>query len=420
MKLSMKLIPIALLLAAVAAPAALRAQTASPEPAADPADTLRAVDMAAVDELPSLVDRAEVARVLDALYPQTLKASGVSGTVKVRFVVDARGRALAPRVAEASTHAALDSAALRAVDAMRFVPARTGGEPQPVWVEIPVTFASAPAPAGESQAGEAAGEPELPAELVKAWADSAGALGPSEVDGRPELRDPAAAVRTLREAYPRTLREARVRGTATVWFVVDRDGAPGRARVAVSAGHPDLDDAALRAVETLRFHPARRRGEAVDSWMALPVAFQPPPAARAVREARPDSLGAYELSSVETLPELANRTEVAREISRVYPPALRDRGVTGTVSLRFLVDSLGIPGEPVLEHTTQPELGAAAMQVVKMMRFVPAQVRGKKVRVWVTLPISFQLGRDPMENTPPSQRRPLPGRRVDPWGNPWP
>ncbi|HEU4456463.1 MAG TPA: energy transducer TonB [Longimicrobium sp.] len=285
----MKLIPIALLLAAAAAPAALRAQTAAPEPAADPADTLRAVDMAAVDELPSLVDRAEVARVLDALYPQTLKASGVSGTVKVRFVVDGRGRALAPRVAEASAHAELDSAALRAVDAMRFVPARKGGEPQPVWVELPVTFESAPAPA-----------------------------------------------------------------------------------------------------------------------------------ARAAREAGPDSLGAYEMEEVEALPRLANRNDSAREIARVYPPLLRDRGVTGMVSLRFLVDTLGVPGEPTVEHSTQPEFAAAAVQVVEKMRFVPAQVGGKKVRVWVTIPISFQLRKAPDDNTPPSQRRPRPGQRTDPWGNPWP
>jgi len=251
----MKLIPMALLLAAACAPAALRAQAAPPEPAADLADTLRAVDMAAVDALPSLADRAEVARAVAALYPESLKASGVSGTVKVRFVVDARGRALAPRVAEASGHAALDSAALRAAEGMRFVPAHRGGEPQPVWVEIPVSFVAPPPP---------------PA--VAALDSTVYEMGPGD-RREPELLNHEAVGRTVSRAYPRALRETGQGGTATVTFIVDREGRPGRIEVLRST-HPELVPAARSVASTMRFRPAQLDGLPVAVRVTLPIVFQ--------------------------------------------------------------------------------------------------------------------------------------------------
>lgn len=401
----MKPIPIALLLAAVAAPAAMRAQDAAAPPPPDPADTLKAVEMAAVERRPSFVDRAEVARLVEASYPGELRDARVAGTVTVRLVVDARGRPLAPRVAEPSGNEQIDRAGVEAVRGMRFVPAELGGAPHPVWVNLPVAFVPPDIDAVEGATPE----------QVRAWADSARALAPSEVEVPAQATNPAEAIRITREAG----RELKERRTASVWFVVDGNGLTSRGRVTQSAGDARLDAAALRIVQRLRFTPARLRNLPVTAWMSLPLQFGR--AAAAVPDSTgPDSTGTYELAGVETVPTLANRAEVVREISRVYPAALRDQGVTGTVSLRFSVDTLGIPGEPVVDRSSRPELASAALQVVRLMRFEPATVKGKKVRVWVTLPISFQMGEPFQDNTPPSQRRPVPGQRLDPWGNPWP
>ena|GEM_PF-1884396 len=408
MKTQMKLIPIALLLAA-AAPAALRAQDAPAPPPIDPADTLKAVEMSAVERRPSFVDRAEVARLVEASYPGGLRDARVAGTVTVRLVVDARGRPLAPRVAEPSGNEQIDRAGVEAVLAMRFVPAELGGAPHPVWVNLPVAFVP---PDVDMVEGATPGE-------VRAWADSAGAVAPSAVEEPAQATNPGEAIRIAREAG-RELKEQRI---AHVWFVVDGNGLTSGGRVTRSAGDARLDAAALRIVRRLRFTPARLHNLPVTTWMSLPFQFGRGTAAGGPTvpdPAGPDSTGAYELTSVETVPTLANRAEVVREISRVYPAALRDQGITGTVSLRFSIDTLGVPGEPVVERSTRPELASAALQVVRVMRFEPATVKGKKVRVWVSLPISFQMGVPYQDNTPPSQRRPAPGQRLDPWGNPWP
>lgn len=110
------------------------------------------------------------------------------------------------------------------------------------------------------------------------------------------------------------------------------------------------------------------------------------------RTAPPDE-GTYELSAVEEQPSLSNSSEIQRQLSRQYPPLLRDAGVTGTVTLRMRVmeDGTVDPSSVSVENSTQEGFADAAKHVVERMRFRPAKVGGKAVKVWVTLPVTFQL-----------------------------
>jgi protein TonB len=51
-------------------------------------------------------------------------------------------------------------------------------------------------------------------------------------------------------------------------------GKVGTVQVQRSAGRPDMDRAAVEAIKTWLFEPARRGKEAVAVWVTLPVRFE--------------------------------------------------------------------------------------------------------------------------------------------------
>ncbi|MBG0776596.1 MAG: energy transducer TonB [Desulfovibrionaceae bacterium] len=87
-----------------------------------------------VDQPPTLLRRVE------PVYPHAAKRRGITGTVTVRFLVDARGRVQQPRVVEAEPSGVFDHAVLSAVQQWVFRPASLGGEPVPTWMVLPIRF----------------------------------------------------------------------------------------------------------------------------------------------------------------------------------------------------------------------------------------------------------------------------------------
>jgi TonB family protein len=63
--------------------------------------------------------------------------------------------------------------------------------------------------------------------------------------------------------------------------------------------------------------------------------------------------------------------------------------------VRFLIDVNGapVPGTVLVEDSEHSGFAAPAMQVVETMRFQPARVNGRRVAVWVVLPVQFSLRR---------------------------
>jgi TonB family protein len=96
---------------------------------------------------------------------------------------------------------------------------------------------------------------------------------------------------------------------------------------------------------------------------------------------------------VDRLPEIANRDEVADALEDAYPADLRDAGIAGTVYLRFRVlDTGDVDPESVrVSRGSDPRFERAAAEVARRLRFVPAQLRGRPVRVWVELPLQFEI-----------------------------
>jgi protein TonB len=90
------------------------------------------------DEPPRLVEQAKV------VYPDAAFDAGIQGTVQVAIVIDEEGRVARAEVRESIPE--LDEAALAAVRAWQFAPAKLKGRPIATVVTAPVAFAIRSAP----------------------------------------------------------------------------------------------------------------------------------------------------------------------------------------------------------------------------------------------------------------------------------
>jgi len=120
--------------------------------------------------------------------------------------------------------------------------------------------------------------------------------------------------------------------------------------------------------------------------------FDPQLLLRAIRDARGDGGvdgtpdGPWSPTAVEQPPALLAGPPLA------YPELLRRGGITGTVVVQVVIDTLGRaePGSLVLE-SSHAGFEAAARAYVLGAVFRPGRTRGRTVRVLVRLPIAFTL-----------------------------
>ena len=78
----------------------------------------------------------------------------------------------------------------------------------------------------------------------------------------------------VKPRYPESARRQGVEGTVLLKIRITEQGSVEDVQVERSAGHPDLDQSAMEAVQRWRFEPARRSGEPVAVWVQLPVVFK--------------------------------------------------------------------------------------------------------------------------------------------------
>jgi protein TonB len=119
-----------------------------------------------------------------------------------------------------------------------------------------------------------------------------------------------------------------------------------------------------------------------------PVEELPPPP----EEAATDISSAPTFTPFTVAPSILNRDEVVRAMTREYPPLLRDAGIGGTVRVFFFIDEGGVVKDYRIDQSSGHQaLDDAALAVADVYRFSAALNRDKKVPVWVSFPITFQV-----------------------------
>lgn len=190
----------------------------------------------------ALRNGSEVAQAMVRNYPPLLRDAGIGGTAVIGVFANEEGLATKTQVMTSSGYRALDEAALKVVELMRFEPAAEAG-----WVQVPVQFT----PPGNLEAG-----PQL-----------------TPMTLRPELKNAPAVQRALIENYPAALRDAGIGGSPVVWFLIGEDGMVRKVQLSKSSGFVALDEAALRVAQVMEFTPAFNRDRKVAVWVEIPIVF---------------------------------------------------------------------------------------------------------------------------------------------------
>jgi protein TonB len=103
------------------------------------------------------------------------------------------------------------------------------------------------------------------------------AYAPAEQEARADYeRNPS-------PEYPGRARQLGFEGTVQLQVKVNPNGGVDEVKIAVSSGYSMLDDAALRAVKTWVFKPARRGNQPVAAWVQVPIRFALNPSATSNR-----------------------------------------------------------------------------------------------------------------------------------------
>jgi protein TonB len=98
-----------------------------------------------------------------------------------------------------------------------------------------------------------------------------------------------------------------------------------------------------------------------------------------------------------------------------YPNAARLKGIEGKVIVRFTIDTTGKLVDPKIVKDPGYGLGEEALRVLMLMpKWKPGELKGKKVRVWYTLPINFELDGEPVQKEPVKNERTKKKRRSKP------
>lgn len=100
-----------------------------------------AYEVAVLERKPELVNKSQVASLMQRLYPRMLQDAGIGGTVMMQFVIEADGKVEASSVKVIdSTHEQFADASIKAVEKFRFRPGRYKGQNVRVLIQMPITW----------------------------------------------------------------------------------------------------------------------------------------------------------------------------------------------------------------------------------------------------------------------------------------
>ena len=181
--------------------------------------------------------------------------------------------------------------------------------------------------------------------------------------------------------YPADALQKEQEADVALLVELDENGDVEFVEVLTSAGQ-DFDDAAMRAVQQMRFSPARTASGPV------PVAFEFVYSFTLPKTELPDP------PSADTPPDelpIIQGPAIDRYIEAPYPDAAREAGLEGEVTLLIELDETGTVLDAVVTTPAGHGFDEAALEAVKAMTFTPAKTEAGPIGVMFEFAYSFTL-----------------------------
>jgi TonB family protein len=288
------------------------------------------------------------------VYPPGLKAAGVRGEYRVRYIVDESGAITS--VEGMSGDERFKAAALAALAKWKYAPSVVQDQPEAVSLEVVFTF----------QPGERLGDPKTSALPYRITV--------------PETTPPEES-RTPDPVYPKYLGPRQLFGEVEMNLRIDRKGRVAGVEI-LRATYPDFITAALAAVDQWVFEPARRGRLLVEGEKNAVLSFvvEDIETGAQLRDGWPElnGLALHVPGDPKSAEYFTAPPTPLVLVDPVYPAELRRRGVAGKARASFSVDLDGRVVNVALVEATEPEFGAALTAAVSAWLFEPLYRDGEK------------------------------------------
>jgi TonB family protein len=307
----------------------------------------------------------------DPEYPFALRMSGLRGNVTVEFVVDQNGRTR-DVVVVSSLNPAFNESAIAAVQKWKFEPGRADGVPVNTKLRQEISFQLDTVDGGDTGfvVTNRADQSKLPENL--------------RYDVAPK---PKAFVLPV---YPYELLKKRVRGKAKIGILLDDRGMVIGSKIS-SASQPELGFALQAAAERFEYEPALKSSQPTQALVGFEQEFKLD-LTDLVSETDRRLLRLEEKHPEQILKgaELDQKLKSTVTSPPRYPLSLADKGVPGQAVVDCLIDEHGEVHLPRIVSSTNPEFGYAAVQALRLWRFVPPVCKGKPGVTKVRIPFGFE------------------------------
>lgn len=184
--------------------------------------------------------------------------------------------------------------------------------------------------------------------------------------------------------YPDLAKKAGIEGRVTLYAHIGADGKILETKIYKSLGDKGCDQAAIAAIQAVKWEPAQKNGKQIAVWIAVPFDFK-------LNNSKKDDEKDIIFVPFDKPPQPIGGF-AALQSNVHYPDLARRAGIEGRVTVYAQISEAGeVISTKVVQSLGDNGCDKAAIEAIKATQWIPAKQEDKPVTVWIAVPIQFSL-----------------------------